>query len=83
MQEVTNKWRDLAIFLHIKLAKISEIKSNEDDVVWRGFTVLKFWLQSRNSKQVWFKELAAALGRMENSALKQYVLLKGPNVKLG
>ncbi|XP_046862482.1 uncharacterized protein LOC124455917 [Xenia sp. Carnegie-2017] len=79
-QEIPDKWKYLAVFLNIKDAKIKEIELNNRDVSWQGFEMLKFWFESRENKQLWYKELAAAFCNIEKNNLAEDVLLKGANV---
>ncbi|XP_046862156.1 nephrocystin-3-like [Xenia sp. Carnegie-2017] len=84
VEEIPNKWKNLAIFLNIKDAKIKEIELNHRKVVWQGFEMLKFWFESRENKQLWYKELAAALRKIEKNNLAEGVLHKGTTLnKLG
>ena len=70
----------MAIFLNVRDATIKKIELNHRDVSWQGFEMLKFWFESRENKQLWYEELAAALRKIEKNNLAQDVLHKGKNV---
>ncbi|XP_046862471.1 serine/threonine-protein kinase/endoribonuclease IRE1-like [Xenia sp. Carnegie-2017] len=75
-RKISDKWKNLAIFLNVKDAKIKDIELNHRDVVWQGFEMLKFWFESRENKQLWYEELAAALRKIEKYNLAEDVLQK-------
>ncbi|XP_046862398.1 uncharacterized protein LOC124455823 [Xenia sp. Carnegie-2017] len=78
-QEIPGKWKKLAIFLKVKDATIERIEQNDRDVDWQGFKMLQHWFESRENKQLWYKELAAALRKIEKNRLAEDVHHKGAN----
>ncbi|XP_046862483.1 nephrocystin-3-like [Xenia sp. Carnegie-2017] len=79
-REIPGKWKKLAIFLKVRDATIQRIELNHRDVVWQGFKMLKCWFESRENKQLWYEELAAALRKIEKNRLAKDVLHKCANV---
>ena len=75
-------WKNLAIFLNISHEKVKQIEIDERGVVWQGYTMLKYWWESRYKNMLWYEELATAIiASTNNRDLAEKIKKEGPHVR--
>ncbi|XP_046853861.1 uncharacterized protein LOC124447007 isoform X1 [Xenia sp. Carnegie-2017] len=82
-RKIPSDWKNFAIFLNISHEKIKEIEIDERGVVWQGYTMLKYWWESRHKKILWYEELAnAIIASTDNRDLAEKIKNEGPAINV-